>query len=64
MEIHDAGVETGGPCLYFSKKSFFGEIRIFRYFLKVTPLNIQFYYYLTENEDNKSHDNQNIFDSD
>ena len=22
MEIHDAGVETGGPCLYFSKKVF------------------------------------------
>ena len=39
MEIHDAGVETGGPCLYFSKKSFFGEIRIFRYFLKVTPIS-------------------------
>ena len=39
MEIQDAGVETGGPCLYFSKESFFGEIRIFRYFLKVTPLD-------------------------
>ena len=43
MEIHDAGVETGGPCLYFSKKSFFGEIRIFRYFLKVTPLKFQIF---------------------